>query len=118
MRKDCCECHELLVSSITATATQLTINVSAVTLTDGWKYFIRLDTAFPTTLTGAEEVVIVVAGGPTVYLGDRRSRRVLSERVRQNGRLFMLFTQDSLAGAEGTPPVSSFVVVDGLRVYP
>jgi hypothetical protein len=119
MRQDEC-CRELEVVSITNTGTQINIDVNPISLDDGCRYFVRLDAAFPTGIIGGEQVVVTVNNAtPTiVYLGDRRSRIVRAERIRRGSRLFMLFTEDSLAGATTTPQTATpaFIVVDGLHI--
>jgi hypothetical protein len=111
----------LEITGITAVPGEsLTIAVSAATLNDGEIYDVQLSpgVALPVGLTGGEITSITVAGvTDTIIVGDRRSRHVLSERVKRYSVIRMLYTASSVIGTTATAtPV--FVAFAGVARIP
>jgi len=111
-----------ITTGFTATAgTSLTANVGPVTLNDGDVYELHIPPgiAFPDGLTGGEAFNIAVSGAASspIQVGDRRSRVVLSERVRRYRIIRMIYTQNSII-APGPKPVPAFVAFEGIVRIP
>ena len=113
------KCHLLEITSLTSVpGTAFNINVSPVTLNDGdyYKLWLSNNLAFPSDLTGAEAVQIVVplTTPVTIQLGDWRARLLRSERVHRDEVLCMVYTNDSVASTPTVPAVPTMLVLDGI----